>query len=420
MKKTIKKHKTKKCDNWCSALLLAVTVLLTACICVFSSSLGKNEVYYTYIPTLGAVAKAGGNDNFYYADSVKGFEGENYELLDFFAYFDENKGCIDVNFSVKCTGDNEAFVQEYGALYTPVEETQEMKTLSGKKLKKLMDSCRPRVFLKNGELEGDTVRFCGSYKYSLGDRQFELATRHLKITFEFKEKVGFTTFKKIAKRFNVGNGISLFLADGSHCDSTGVFALIESDGSTIPQEDITEKTDIKFFDSEGREIIKNIFPREEETAVFESAEETPYYFFNISLDDISAVKLVLSGTRVNKTAPIDLFSDTVFGNHFIYSGSYLRIVNVKIVDDGITFNAEALCDNELSRDGTIVFEAGFKENGKVPFITDLKTGKSEERVTLCRADGEKEFKIELRSPQKVKKCIIFGGVLLEYTATVNI
>ncbi len=56
----------------------------------------------------------------------------------------------------------------------------------------------------------------------------------------------------------------------------------------------------------------------------------------------------------------------------------------------------------------------------MPFITDLKTGKSEERVTLCRADGEKEFKIELRSPQKVKKCIIFGGVLLEYTATVNI
>lgn len=91
------------------ALLLAATVLLTAYVYAFSSSLGKNEVYYTNIPTLGAVAKVGGNSNFYYTDSVKSFEGENYELLDFFAYFEENKGCIDVDFSVKCTGDNEAF-----------------------------------------------------------------------------------------------------------------------------------------------------------------------------------------------------------------------------------------------------------------------------------------------------------------------
>lgn len=415
MKKIIEKRGNKYC-----ALFLVLTMLLSIGAFIFSNSLSKNELYFTELPTVGVVAKNGGNSDFYYADSVKSFEGEGFELLKFFAYFNETKERIDLRFSVKCTGDNEAFVREYGALYTEVEELQELKAISGNKLKKLVGGCTPHVVLQSGTLKGDTVDFYGSYNYTLGDRQFTLRTKHLKIIFELKEKIGYKTLKKVSKRLSFGNGINLYIGDGTYSGTTGVFALIESDGSTIPSEYINEKTDIKFIDSEGRQITKDIFPREEETEMLEKSKETPYYFDNISLSRLSAIKLTLSGTRVNKSAPIDLFSDTIFGNHFVYSGSYLRISDVKTVEDGVIFKAEALCDNELCRGGTLVFEVGFKENGKVPLITDLETEETKERITLCRADGEKEFKINLRHPEKLTECIIYGGVSLEYTAVSDI
>lgn len=386
----------------------------------FSYTRGKNDVYFADIPTLGAVAKKGGGSDFYYADSVKSFEGEGFELTQFFAYFDENRSRIDLSFSVKCTGDNEAFVREYGALYTEVEETQEMKTLSGKTLKKLVGSCKPHVRLEKGELKGDTVDFYGSYKYSLGDRMFNLSTKHINITFELKEMTGYKTLKKISKRISFGNGICLYIADGEHFGTTGVFALIESDGSAIPQKDINERTDIKFIDSDGRQITKDIFPSDDCNEMFENREETPYYFCDISLNRISAVKLTLSGTRMNPSAAVDLLSETVAGHHFVYYGSYLKISDVNVVDDGITFKAAAVCDNELNRRSELVFEAAFEERGEKPYIEELETGYTSQRMKLGNFDGEVEYKIHLKNPEKLSECFICAGASLEYTATIEL